>query len=172
MSRFRRGQTSLLIVTDVAARGIDLPVLENVVNFDFPPQPRTFVHRVGRTARAGRNGWAWSFCTNAELPYLVDLQLFLARPLVSSHTAVAAVADGKDVEHVDPLGLHESLVLGTFPREALDLETEFISSSLTNTSSSTPTTSLLSVKSPSALSRSTRNPSPKLRKNRTAVPKR
>ncbi|CDW99160.1 hypothetical protein [Sporisorium scitamineum] len=137
MSRFRRGQTSLLIVTDVAARGIDLPVLEHVVNFDFPPQPRTFVHRVGRTARAGRNGWAWSFCTNAELPYLCDLQLFLARPLVSSHTAVAAVAAGKEVECADALGLHESLVLGTFPREALDLETEFITSSLTNTSSST-----------------------------------
>lgn len=137
MSRFRRGQTSLLIVTDVAARGIDLPVLEHVVNFDFPPQPRTFVHRVGRTARAGRNGWAWSMCTNAELPYLCDLQLFLARPLVSSHTALAAVAGGKDVEFADPLGLHDQLVLGTFPREALDLETEFIASSLTNTSSST-----------------------------------
>ncbi len=137
MSRFRRGQTSLLIVTDVAARGIDLPVLEHVVNYDFPPQPRTFVHRVGRTARAGRNGWAWSMCTNAELPYLCDLQLFLARPLVSSHTAVAALADGQEIGDADSLGLHDSLVLGTFPREALDLETEFISSSLTNTSSST-----------------------------------
>ncbi|SPO26270.1 related to ATP-dependent RNA helicase DBP10 [Ustilago trichophora] len=111
--------------------------LEHVVNFDFPPQPRTFVHRVGRTARSGRNGWAWSMCTNAELPYLCDLQLFLARPLISSHTAIAAIADGRDVESADPLGLHDSLVLGTFPREALDLETEFIGSSLTNTSSST-----------------------------------
>lgn len=137
MSRFRRGQNSLLIVTDVAARGIDLPVLEHVVNFDFPPQPRTFVHRVGRTARAGRNGWAWSMCTNAELPYLCDLQLFLARPLVSSHTAIAALANGRDVASADALGLHDSLILGTLPREALDLETEFISSSLTNTSSST-----------------------------------
>ncbi|KAJ1025676.1 hypothetical protein NDA18_004015 [Ustilago nuda] len=137
MSRFRRGQTSLLIVTDVAARGIDLPVLEHVVNFDFPPQSRTFVHRVGRTARAGRNGWAWSMCTNAELPYLCDLQLFLARPLISSHMAVAKIAEGKDVEFADPLNLHESLVLGTFPRETLDLETEFITSSLINTNSST-----------------------------------
>ncbi|KAI3482390.1 hypothetical protein L1887_54945 [Cichorium endivia] len=76
-------------------------------------------------------------CTNAELPYLCDLQLFLARPLVSSHTAVAALADGQEIGDADSLGLHDSLVLGTFPREALDLETEFISSSLTNTSSST-----------------------------------
>lgn len=127
MARFRSGQTSLLIVTDVAARGIDLPVLEHVVNYDFPPQPRTFVHRVGRTARAGRNGWAWSLCTNAELPYLCDLQLFLARPLVSSHT----------IARDQPLDLHDKLTLGTLSREKLDSETEFIASGLTNTSSST-----------------------------------
>ena len=82
MNRFRAGRTSLLIVTDLAARGIDLPVLEHVVNYDFPPQPRIFVHRVGRTARAGRRGWAWNLVTPTELAYLCDLQLFLARPLV------------------------------------------------------------------------------------------
>ncbi|KAN0064496.1 ATP-dependent RNA helicase dbp10 [Thecaphora frezii] len=131
MSRFRRGQTSLLIVTDVAARGIDLPVLEHVVNYDFPPQPRTFVHRVGRTARAGRKGFAWSFCTNAELPYLCDLQLFLARPLVSSHTQVSDEADAA------PIDLHDRMTLGTFPRDKLDTETEYIANSLTYASSST-----------------------------------
>ncbi|WFD26397.1 RNA helicase [Malassezia nana] len=116
MNKFRAGRTSLLIVTDLAARGIDLPVLEHVINYDFPPQARIFVHRVGRTARAGRRGWAWSLCTHAELPYLCDLQLFLGRPLVSSHTLSTAAAQD----------LHANLVLGTFPRDALDLESESI----------------------------------------------
>ncbi|KOS15308.1 dead-domain-containing protein [Malassezia pachydermatis] len=116
MNRFRAGRTSLLIVTDLAARGIDLPVLEHVVNYDFPPQARIFVHRVGRTARAGRRGWAWSLCTHTELPYLCDLQLFLARPLVSSHT----------IQQTEPYDLHSSMVLGTFPREALDEGSETI----------------------------------------------
>jgi ATP-dependent RNA helicase DDX54/DBP10 len=108
MDQFRRGITNILVVTDVAARGIDIPVLENVVNYDFPQGARVFVHRVGRTARAGRRGWAWSFVTNSELPYLLDLQLFLGRPLVND-------VDG-DTLHV----YTESLVLGTFQRERID----------------------------------------------------
>lgn len=51
--KFRAGLVSLMIVTDVAARGIDLPFLDNVVNFDFPGKPKLFVHRAGRAARAG-----------------------------------------------------------------------------------------------------------------------
>lgn len=117
MNQFRQGKTSLLIVTDLAARGIDLPVLEHVINYDFPPQPRIFVHRVGRTARAGRRGWAWSLCTHVELPYLCDLQLFLARPLLSSHT-IAAEGDAHD--------MHSALVIGTFPRDVLDEQSESI----------------------------------------------
>ncbi|KAF9501503.1 DEAD-domain-containing protein [Pleurotus eryngii] len=113
MDLFRRGMTSILVVTDVAARGIDIPVLENVVNFDFPQGARVFVHRVGRTARAGRQGWAWSFVTNTELPYLLDLQLFLGRPLKSDTT--------EDGDHV----YTENLILGTFPREQIDEDVEY-----------------------------------------------
>lgn len=112
MDKFRRGLTSVLVVTDVAARGIDIPVLENVVNYDFPPGSRVFVHRVGRTARAGRKGWAWSFVTNTELAHMLDLQLFLARPL-----QVHAEGEASYVE---------SLVLGTFIRDKLDEEVEYI----------------------------------------------
>jgi ATP-dependent RNA helicase DDX54/DBP10 len=73
---------SILVVTDVAARGIDLPLLANVIQYDFPSQPKIFVHRVGRVARAGRRGWAYSLLKESDVPYLVDLQLFLGKPLL------------------------------------------------------------------------------------------
>ncbi|KAI0930438.1 hypothetical protein AcV5_007151 [Taiwanofungus camphoratus] len=114
MDQFRRGRSSILVVTDVAARGIDIPVLENVVNYDFPQGARVFVHRVGRTARAGRQGWAWSFVTNSELPHLLDLQLFLGRPIRSE------VSNPSDRVYT------ESLVLGPFEREKVDEEVEYI----------------------------------------------
>ncbi|KAH9083614.1 P-loop containing nucleoside triphosphate hydrolase protein [Lactarius deliciosus] len=114
MEQFRRGHTNVLVVTDVAARGIDIPVLANVVNYDFPQGARVFVHRVGRTARAGRPGWAWSFVGPTELPYLVELQLFLGRPLV------------RDVPSGDGASYTENLVLGAFPRETLDDEVAYI----------------------------------------------
>ncbi|KAF8588660.1 ATP-dependent RNA helicase DBP10 [Ramaria rubella] len=113
MDRFRRGYTSVLVVTDVAARGIDIPVLENVVNYDFPQGARVFIHRVGRTARAGRKGWAWTFVTHTELPHMLDLQLFLGRPIRSK------VEDG-EASYI------ESLVVGTFERDNLDEESEYV----------------------------------------------
>ena len=79
---FRKGRTNILVVTDVAARGIDIPILANVINYDFPPQPKIFVHRVGRTARAGQRGRAYALVRESDLPYLLDLQLFLGRKLV------------------------------------------------------------------------------------------
>jgi len=79
---FRAGLTRILVVTDVAARGIDMPHINHVINYDFPSQPKIFVHRVGRTARAGRKGWAYSLCRHVDLPYLIDLQMFLGKPLV------------------------------------------------------------------------------------------
>ena len=114
MDHFRKGFTNILVVTDVAARGIDIPVLENVVNYDFPQGARVFIHRVGRTARAGRQGWAWSFVTNTELPYLLDLQLFLGRPI---KTAITSDGDQPYTE---------SLVLGPFDRDRIDEEVEYI----------------------------------------------
>jgi ATP-dependent RNA helicase DDX54/DBP10 len=81
VQNFRTGQTNILVVTDVAARGIDIPILANVVNYDFPPQPKVFVHRVGRTARAGQRGWSYSLVRDSDCPYLLDLQLFLGRRL-------------------------------------------------------------------------------------------
>ncbi|KAK5165591.1 ATP-dependent RNA helicase dbp10 [Saxophila tyrrhenica] len=79
---FRTGMTNILVVTDVAARGLDIPVLANVINYDFPSQPKIFVHRVGRTARAGKAGWSYSLIAEHDLAYLLDLQLFLSKKLV------------------------------------------------------------------------------------------
>ncbi|KAH1029038.1 ATP-dependent RNA helicase DDX54 [Dendroctonus ponderosae] len=80
-AKFGTGKVKVLVVTDVAARGIDIPALDNVINFNFPAKPKLFVHRVGRCARAGRSGIAYSLIASDEQAYLVDLHLFLGRPL-------------------------------------------------------------------------------------------
>jgi len=67
LTNFRTGKAKVLVVTDVAARGIDIPLLDNVINFDFPPSSKVFVHRVGRVARAGRKGIAYSLLAPDEV---------------------------------------------------------------------------------------------------------
>ncbi|XP_012064452.1 PREDICTED: ATP-dependent RNA helicase DDX54 [Atta cephalotes] len=80
-AKFQIGKVRVLIVTDVAARGIDIPHLDCVINFNFPAKSKLFVHRVGRCARAGRVGMAYNIVSSDEYPYLLDLHLFLGRPL-------------------------------------------------------------------------------------------
>ncbi|KAJ3343196.1 ATP-dependent RNA helicase ddx54, partial [Kappamyces sp. JEL0680] len=87
LARFRHNKCKILVVTDVAARGIDIPLLDNVINYNFPSSSKVFVHRVGRTARAGKSGCSWSLVSNEELPYMLDLQLFTGRPLIYAHMA-------------------------------------------------------------------------------------
>ena len=86
MAEFRKKKVRVLVATDVASRGIDIPLLDNTINFHFPGKPKLFVHRVGRVARQGRQGTAFSFVSADELPYAIDLHLFLARRVVSSST--------------------------------------------------------------------------------------
>ncbi|EOR03745.1 ATP-dependent RNA helicase DBP10 [Wallemia ichthyophaga EXF-994] len=125
MDQFRRGISTILVVTDVAARGIDLPGCENVINYDFPTGARIFVHRVGRTARAGRKGTAWSFITNSELPYLLDLSLFLARPLVSPTSPT-------NRDKAEELASKNTLTIGTIPRDTLDPYVEYLGAPILN----------------------------------------
>ncbi|RWS31625.1 ATP-dependent RNA helicase DDX54-like protein [Leptotrombidium deliense] len=77
ISAFRSKKVRIMLVTDVAARGIDIPLLDNVINYNFPAKPKLFVHRVGRVARAGRSGTAYSLIASDEAPFLHELHLFL-----------------------------------------------------------------------------------------------
>jgi superfamily II DNA/RNA helicase len=74
LASFRDGKTLTLIATDIAARGIDVDGITHVVNFDLPNVPETYVHRIGRTARAGNDGVAISFCSADEAPLLRDIE--------------------------------------------------------------------------------------------------
>ena len=74
MNDFKGGACRVLIATDIAARGIDIDQLPLVINYDLPEVPETYVHRIGRTGRAGHEGAAWSFCSEDEFEYLCDIQ--------------------------------------------------------------------------------------------------
>lgn len=127
---FRAGLTSILVVTDVAARGVDIPMLANVINYTLPGSSKIFVHRVGRTARAGNKGWAYSIVAENELPYLLDLELFLGKkilltPMYDSLVDVMKkrwIDEGKPEYKFQPpkLSYTKRLVLGSCPR--LDVE--------------------------------------------------
>ncbi|KAM7253372.1 hypothetical protein ACFE04_025990 [Oxalis oulophora] len=122
VARFRSRKTMLLIVTDVAARGIDIPLLDNVVNWDFPPKPKIFIHRVGRVARAGRTGTAFSFVTPEDFPYLLDLHLFLSRPISAAPTEEEVLKDMDGVmSRIDQAIAKGETVYGHFPTKSIDL---------------------------------------------------
>uniref|UniRef100_A0A672Z6N4 ATP-dependent RNA helicase DDX54 n=1 Tax=Sphaeramia orbicularis TaxID=375764 RepID=A0A672Z6N4_9TELE len=81
IGKFVHRKAMVLLVTDVAARGIDIPLLDNVINYNFPSKAKLFLHRVGRVGRAGRSGTAYSMVCPDEMPYVYDLHLFLGRPI-------------------------------------------------------------------------------------------
>uniref|UniRef100_A0A8C2TVB5 RNA helicase n=1 Tax=Coturnix japonica TaxID=93934 RepID=A0A8C2TVB5_COTJA len=108
IAKFAHGKCQVLLVTDVAARGLDIPMLDNVINYSFPAKSKLFVHRVGRVARAGRSGTAYSLVAPDEMPYIFDLHLFLGRPLIlAGAQEMPADADG---------------VLGRVPQSLVDDE--------------------------------------------------
>ena len=74
LSKFRSGELKVLVATDIAARGIDVDHVSHVINFNLPEDPKSYVHRIGRTARAGRAGHAISFCDGSELKYLRQIE--------------------------------------------------------------------------------------------------
>lgn len=84
---FKAGKTRVLVATDIAARGIDISELSHVFNYDLPEVPETYVHRIGRTARAGADGVAISFCSTEEREYLAGIEKLNRKkiPVVTGH---------------------------------------------------------------------------------------
>jgi ATP-dependent RNA helicase RhlE len=87
LNNFKAKKTRVLVATDIAARGIDVDELSHVVNFDLPNIPETYVHRIGRTGRAGLGGVALSFCDEDEKQYLKDIQKLISKtiPVIQDH---------------------------------------------------------------------------------------
>jgi len=81
LAAFRRGAVKTLVATDIAARGIDVDGISHVVNFDLPNVPETYVHRIGRTARAGADGTAISFCDREEQAFLRDIEKLIGKTI-------------------------------------------------------------------------------------------
>lgn len=81
LSNFKLKRTRVLVATDIAARGIDVQELSHVINFDLPNVPETYVHRIGRTGRAGLCGTALSFCDREEKEYLKDIQKLISKKI-------------------------------------------------------------------------------------------
>jgi ATP-dependent RNA helicase DDX54/DBP10 len=114
LAKYQTGQTRILIVTDIAARGLDIPSLDNVINYHFPATPKLFLHRVGRVARAGRMGTAYSFISTDEISYLFDVQEFIGKTI---KYAQADDNDNDDDYH---------LLFGNVPQTIIDEELETI----------------------------------------------
>ncbi|GFU19401.1 ATP-dependent RNA helicase DDX54 [Nephila pilipes] len=110
IAKFRAGKVRVLLVTDIAARGLDIPLLDNVINYNFPGKPKLFVHRVGRVARAGKSGRAFSLVAPDETPYLLDLHLFL----------------GKAIKYAGSNMKDEDGVCGTVPQSVIDDEVDIL----------------------------------------------
>jgi ATP-dependent RNA helicase RhlE len=81
LAGFRSGETKVLVATDVAARGLDIPLVRHVYNLDLPNVPENYVHRIGRTARAGREGRAVAFCAPAEVADLRAIEALTKQPI-------------------------------------------------------------------------------------------
>jgi ATP-dependent RNA helicase RhlE len=94
LSNFKDKTTRVLVATDIAARGIDIDELAWVINYDIPNIPETYVHRIGRTGRAGANGTALSFCEQEERPYIRDIEKLIRKsiPLAENNPYPASSA--------------------------------------------------------------------------------
>ncbi len=95
---FRDGRVRVLVATDIAARGIDVDGISHVINFELPNEPESYVHRIGRTARAGARGVALSFCDASERTYLRDIERLTRAPIavVEKHPFLAGAHDVAD----------------------------------------------------------------------------
>ena len=121
LAAFRKGKVRMLVATDIAARGIDVDGISHVVNFDLPNVPESYVHRIGRTARAGAAGIAISLCDGEEVAFLRDIEKLIrmsipvsdrradpqqAEPAPERTRPVSRGAPGKDARHAQASSRH------------------------------------------------------------------
>ncbi len=108
LNEFRAGEVRALVATDVAARGIDVDGVTHVINFEIPNEPESYVHRIGRTARAGKTGVSLSFCDHDERSYMRDIEKTIRAevPLMEDHPfheeGMALPADGAEKSDKKP----------------------------------------------------------------------
>lgn len=95
MEQFRTGQTKVLIATDVSARGIDIPNVDYVINYDLPEEAENYVHRVGRTGRGVQKGKALSFCSTEEKPLLAEIEQFMDKKITVAEVTKNEYAETK-----------------------------------------------------------------------------
>jgi len=103
LERFKTGENMLLITTDVAARGIDIPGVHAVINYDLPEVPENYVHRVGRTGRGKEKGWAIAFCSEEEIPFLQAIEEYNGDAIpvyeLSKGDYLSVIEDSEDITY-------------------------------------------------------------------------
>jgi ATP-dependent RNA helicase RhlE len=98
LDAFRTGRVRILVATDIAARGIDVPNISHVINYELPNEPESYVHRIGRTARAGRPGVAFSLCDQSERPHLAAIERLMRMPVAVATHRLADVSARADAQ--------------------------------------------------------------------------
>ena len=104
LQRFRDGDARVLVATDIVARGIDVEGVTHIINYELPNEPDSYVHRIGRTARAGAGGVAFSFCDSTERGYLRDIERLIRHRLTVVGEEPAFVAPGRSGNTKPPRG--------------------------------------------------------------------
>lgn len=107
--RFKSGNVPILLATDVASRGLDIPTVDLVINYELPALPRDYVHRVGRTARAGRGGWALSLVTQVSQTPPVNTLARIACPVSQAELCGKGLSGYEGILPDTPLQQHKQL---------------------------------------------------------------
>ena len=108
LANFKNRTTRVLIATDIAARGIDIDELTHVINYELPNIPETYVHRIGRTGRAGADGIAFSFCEAEEIPFLKDIHKLIGRSIPVNEAHPYPMSPTFVAKQMDPATKHNS----------------------------------------------------------------
>jgi ATP-dependent RNA helicase RhlE len=117
LAGFRDGQVRVLVATDIAARGIDVDGISHVINFELPNVPEDYVHRIGRTARAGAHGIAIALCSDEERPYLRDIEKLTRSSLRPMAAPANAVRGGRVERPVEPAPPRKAALRPSGPRD-------------------------------------------------------